>query len=80
MILIKIDKMENKQETPEEETLNKIKLVLSCNNDAQAMRLIEQYGQWQAERMYSEEEVLAMLLIKHDGLTPEYVLEQFKNK
>ena len=34
----------------------------------------------QQERMYSEEEVLAMLLIKHDGLSPEYVLEQFKNK
>lgn len=29
---------------------------------------------------YSEEEVLTMLLIKHDGLTPEYVLEQFKKK
>ena len=46
-----------KQETPEEETLSKIKFVLSCNNDAQAIRLLEQYGQWQAERMYSEEEV-----------------------
>ena len=34
----------------------------------------------QQERSYSEEEVLTMLLIKHDGLTPEYVLEQFKNK
>ena len=32
------------------------------------------------ERSYSEEEVLTMLLIKHDGLTPEYVLEQFKKK
>jgi hypothetical protein len=32
------------------------------------------------ERMYSEEEVLAMLLIKHNGLTPQYVLEQFKKK
>ena len=30
------------------------------------------------ERSYSEEEVLTMLLIKHDGLTPEYVLQQFK--
>jgi hypothetical protein len=32
------------------------------------------------ERMYSEEEVLTMLLIKHDGLTPDYVIQQFKKK
>ena len=37
-------------------------------------------AKWQAERMYSEKEVLAMLLIKHNGLTPQYVLEQFKKK
>lgn len=30
--------------TAEEETLEKIKFVISCNNDAQAIRLIEQYG------------------------------------
>lgn len=34
----------------EEETLEKIKFVLSCNNDAQAIRLIEQYGQFKAEK------------------------------
>ena len=37
-------------------------------------------AKWQQERSYSEEEVITMLLIKHDGLTPEYVLEQFKKK
>ena len=37
-----------------------------------------QGAKWQQERSYSEEEVLTMLLIKHDGLTPEYVLQQFK--
>lgn len=37
-------------------------------------------AKWQAERMYSEKEVIAMLLIKHDGLSPEYVLQQFKKK
>jgi hypothetical protein len=46
--------------------------------------VIQCYGEtmanWQAERMYSEEEVIAMLLIKHDGLSPEYVLQQFKKK
>lgn len=38
---------------------------------------------WQKEqqdKMYSDREVLAMLLMKHDGLSPEYVLQQFKNK
>jgi len=34
----------------------------------------------QQERMYTEEEVFKMLLIKHDGLTPEYVLQQFKTQ
>lgn len=34
----------------------------------------------QAKTMYSKEEVLAMLLIKHDGLTPEYVFEQFNKQ
>ena len=36
--------------------------------------------EWQAERMYSEKEVLAMLIIKHDALTAEYVLEIFKKR
>jgi phosphoribosyl-ATP pyrophosphohydrolase len=35
-------------------------------------------GAKQKTRKYSEREVLAMLLMKHDGLSPEYVLEQFK--
>ena len=37
-------------------------------------------AEWQAERSYSKKEVLAMLIIKHDGLSAEYVLEQFKKK
>ena len=40
----------------------------------------KQGAKWQKERSYSEKEVLTMLLIKHDGLTPEYVLQQFKKK
>ena len=36
--------------TPEEETLKKIKYVLSCGNEAQAIRLIEQYGNWIQEQ------------------------------
>jgi len=47
-----------KQETLEEETLTKIKFVLSCGNDSQAIRLLEQYGDWKQKRSYSEEEVI----------------------
>lgn len=36
--------------TPEEETLEKIKYVLSFGNDPQAIRLIEQYGHWKQEQ------------------------------
>lgn len=45
--------------------------------------LAENYSKYileKQERSYSEKEVLAMLLIKHDGLSPDYVLEQFKKK
>jgi len=36
--------------TAEEETLEKIKYVLSCGNESQAIRLIEQYGHWKLEQ------------------------------
>jgi hypothetical protein len=45
-----------KQDKPEEETLAKIKFVLLANNDAQAIRLLEQYGGYMQEQMYSQEE------------------------
>ena len=36
---------------------------------------------WQAERMYSEEEVIAIVeKSRATGLTAEYLIEQFKNK
>ena len=35
---------ETENQTLEEETLEKIKFVLSCGNDAQAIRLLEKYG------------------------------------
>jgi hypothetical protein len=41
--------------TLEEETLEKIKLVLLCGNDAQAIRLLEIYG------CYKNEELLESL-------------------
>jgi hypothetical protein len=85
-----IPQEEHKQETLEEaaeklfpinstgscmEMLNKHQLYNSCKQEG----FIEG-AKWQAERMYSEQEVLAMLLIKHEGLSPEYVLQQFKKK
>ena len=33
-------------DSPEKETLEKIKFVLSANNESQAIRFIEQYGEW----------------------------------
>jgi hypothetical protein len=70
----------NKQETLEEaakEFFRKFKHTHSPDN--YYLALVE-FAKWQQERSYSEKEVLAMLLIKHDGLSPDYVLEQFKKK
>lgn len=78
-------------ETPEEETLNKIKFVLFCGNDAQAIRLLEQYSQWQQERSYSEKDLLSFGTFiriedrkeKRLFLIQDYYkkwLEQFKKK
>lgn len=48
------------EQSPEEETLQKIKFVLLANNDAQAIRLLEQYGGWMQEQdknKFSEEDL-----------------------
>jgi len=37
--------------SPEEEILEKIKFVLSCNNDTQAIRIIEQYGHFKEHKI-----------------------------
>lgn len=70
-----------KKETLVEDTLSKIKLVLSMSNEAQAIRLLEQYGELQAERMYSEEEVLE-IVSNCDGSISQAKkwFEQFKKK
>ena len=47
-----------KQDTYEYDLLQQIKTCLQCNNEPQAIRLIEKYGFEKQERMYSEEEVL----------------------
>jgi hypothetical protein len=72
--------------TPEEETLQKIKLVLSCGNNAQAIRLLEQYGEWRVENMYSKEELRKAFYVNEDtDLGEEYIsfnkwFENFKKK
>lgn len=85
-----------KKETLVEDTLSKIKLVLSMSNEAQAIRLLEQYGELQAKQMFSEEEVLNILYnwsmykvnIELDKIADEFSntlsyekwFEQYKNK
>lgn len=44
------DSEEVVEKTPEEETLIKIKSVLFCNNDSQAIRLLEQYADFKIEQ------------------------------
>jgi hypothetical protein len=69
----------NNKETLEE-AAEKYAESKSSNFRNTHIRDFKEGAKYQAERMYSEEEVIAMLLIKHDGLSPEYVLQQFKNK
>lgn len=47
----------NSNTSPEEELLNNIKYVISVGNDSQAIRLIEQYGHWKQEGLFSEKDV-----------------------
>lgn len=59
-----IPKEEPKQEKLEYGLLQHIKLCLECNNESQAIRLLEKYGfekQEQDKNKYSEEEVLEIL-------------------
>lgn len=76
-----------KQETLEEETLSRIKFVLLANNNAQAIRILEQYAEFQKERMYSEEDMQDFakfcLLCKNEELPyifPKDWLKHIKNK
>jgi hypothetical protein len=82
-----------KQETLEYGLLQHIKLCLECNNESQAIRLLEKYGFEKQEERYSEEEVLDQLNLLYamknslvDTFTDEedYItmkwFEQFKKK
>jgi hypothetical protein len=71
-----IEKMKNK-ETQECDLLQHIKFCLECNNEAQAIRLIEKYGFVKQEEKYEELET-AISLLKQ---TTEYeVLDSWKQK
>lgn len=45
------------EETLEYGLLQHIKMCLECNNESQAIRLLEKYGFEKQEELYSEEEV-----------------------
>jgi hypothetical protein len=55
------DFIKEKQETQEYDLLQHIKFCLECNNEAQAIRLIEKYGFVKQEERYTEEEVFEIL-------------------
>jgi hypothetical protein len=48
---------ETKQETLEEQVLSQIKFVLKFNNDAQAIRILEQYGHYKQELIDNEKDI-----------------------
>jgi len=81
------------EETLEYGLLQYIKICLECNNESQAIRLLEKYGFEKQEERYSEEEVLEhlnhlmmMFSSKLDEFTDDEEMltmkwfEQFKKK
>lgn len=71
------------EETLEYGLLQHIKTCLQCNNESQAIRLLEKYGFEKQEERYSEEEVMDMFhsLSMHLPLHYEFLVkEQFKKK
>ena len=77
-------------DSPEKETLEKIKFVLSANNESQAIRFIEQYGEWVKENCRKEFKTeINKIRINNEGTNSwgdgfEYVIQQvnkyLKNK
>jgi len=69
------------EETLEYGLLQHIKMCLECNNESQAIRLLEKYGFEKQEERYSEEEIMDMFhsLSMHLPLHYEFLVkEQFK--
>lgn len=52
----------NENISPEEEVLETIKFVLQAGNDAQAIRVLEQFGAFRKEGLYSKEEIRGIII------------------
>jgi hypothetical protein len=74
------------EETLEYGLLQHIKMCLECNNESQAIRLLEKYGFEKQEERYSEEEVIQIIRdfkfdsIEIGDMNPEKWFEHFKKK
>lgn len=73
----------------EQELLEQIKFLLSCNNEAQALRAIEQYRYWIEQEMYNDNDMVEYAdyswnLSNYNRyispLSPKKWFEQFKKK
>jgi hypothetical protein len=53
--------------------------IVSCSNESQAIRLIEQYGFDKQEQRYSEEEVLSLLNKREDYINSEDNIFEYKS-
>jgi translation initiation factor 2 alpha subunit (eIF-2alpha) len=75
--------MSNKKETTLEEFAEKLARAFDNDNYKALMDLVIDGAKWQAERMYSEEDMIAIVeKSRETGLTAEFLLltEQFKKK
>jgi hypothetical protein len=62
--------------SPEQETLEKIKFVLQCNNDAQAIRILEQFSFYYKE----QKDEHAINFYEWRSTTPIKNIDQYTNK
>jgi len=77
---LKRNKME--KETLEEGLLQHIKFCIECNNESQAIRLIEKYGFEKQEGRFTVEEVYSVIKMclgmKESGKTDIEIVEYFE--
>mgnify|MGYP000458683063 CR=1 FL=1 len=69
------------EETLEYGLLQYIKICLECNNESQAIRLLEKYGFEKQEERYSKEDMEEMYSYGYNNFLPlEEAFKQFKKK
>ena len=69
------------EETLEYGLLQHIKMCLGCNNESQAIRLLEKYGFEKQEEMYSEEDMEAAYNAEVQGWYEfDYFIKNYKKK